>query len=177
MDLGFTEKAFRQYLAPERLGDNAEVVPVFSDMFSMGVVLAELLQGNHPVKNVEKLTKSRSAWRRFFSDPDYDLKGVSSEIIKKLILSCLETNPKNRPTPEEAIDTICLDLNQRLGEDIGATLDLWGKIANPSIASQYEHSAWASRRTVGLGGEQEALSIVNLEHKIQKIIVKDLETL
>jgi serine/threonine protein kinase len=48
VDLGFTNKALRQYRGPERLGDAARVVPKQSDVFAMGVIASELLQGRHP---------------------------------------------------------------------------------------------------------------------------------
>ncbi len=57
VDLGFSNKALRKYMAPERLAGN--VAPIKSDMFSMGVIASELLQGEHPAGNLKKVLKSK----------------------------------------------------------------------------------------------------------------------
>lgn len=55
-DLGFSNKALRQYLAPERLDGHVE--PKLSDIFAMGLITAELLQGRHPAPNLPKVLSS-----------------------------------------------------------------------------------------------------------------------
>ncbi len=128
VDLGYTNKAWRQYIAPERLGDTAHFVPEKSDIFSMGIIMAELLQRKHPALNLKTATKSEGSWIRAAEAMRWDLSGIQSERIKTLILSCLSMDPKKRPTAIECRSVLCEELKETHGLDIEPTLDLWSSI-------------------------------------------------
>ena len=63
VDLGYGRKVLREYMAPERI--EGTVVPIKSDMFSMGVIASELLQGHHPAGNIKKVSQYDGKWNRW----------------------------------------------------------------------------------------------------------------
>jgi len=66
VDLGLSNKVLRTHMAPERF--DAVVVPVKSDIFSMGIIAAELLQGQHPAENLKARTKSEGNWIKWVTE-------------------------------------------------------------------------------------------------------------
>lgn len=177
IDFGFTNKAFRQYLAPERLSDTdgqpGRVVPIQSDMFSMGVIIAELLQGTHPARDLKKAIKSEGKWKRLVEKGDWELNGIGSDRLKLLITRCLQVAPESRPSPEVCMSEICLELLEIYGQDIAPTLQLWDE--QSSSISDNEHTGWAATQTIGLGVEEEKRSKEALERRIKEVAVRDFE--
>jgi serine/threonine protein kinase len=174
IDLKFTDKAFRQYLAPERI--DGYVVPIKSDMFSMGVVVAELLQRHHPARNLKKVLGSKGKWKRCIEKADWNLDDINSERLKHLICSLLEVAPADRPTPAECISDICDELREMYSIDIAPNLLASNEISQLSPIAEADHSAHAARQVIGLGPRDELLSRKKLEWRIGEVIVRDFET-
>lgn len=177
IDLGFTNKAFRQYLAPERLpgpdGLPGRVVPIQSDMFSMGIVAAELLQRNHPARDLKKAMGSEGKWKRCVETGDWNLNEISSDRLRQLIMKCLQVSPESRPTPDECVGEICSELLEIYGQDIAPTLQLWNEQSSP--IAENEHIGWAATQTIGLGVDEEKRSGDVLERRLKGVAVRDFE--
>jgi serine/threonine protein kinase len=174
IDLKFTKKAFRQYLAPERI--DGHVVPIKSDMFSMGIVVAELLQRHHPARNLKKVLGSEGKWKRWIEKADWNLDGIGSERLRHMICCLLEVAPANRPTPAECISDICDELRLKHDIDIAPNLMLSNEFSHMSSIAEAEHLGHAARRIIGLGTHDEILSRKKLERRINEVIVHDIES-
>ena len=172
VDLGFSTKALRQYLAPERL--DGRVIPAQSDVFAMGVIAAELLQGRHPAPNLKAACQSDGKWKRWIVNGLRALDGISSDRIRSLIERCLHADPKNRPTPHECLHEICAELREAHGLEIEPTLALWRAplVDAPPIAED-EHAAWAAAQWIGPGGAEARRSREQLEQRLGEIDVQD----
>jgi len=169
VDLGFTNKADRQYLAPERM--DRKVIPALSDMFSMGVIAAEVLQGRHPSP---KKATSDGKWMRWIDKGERDLSGVASPRLKEIILQCLRPNANERPTPSYCLNEICIEIEQVCGHSIAATLELWRRSASP--IAEDEHAAWAAAESIKLDQKQTSTSQKHLESRLNQIAVSNFET-
>lgn len=170
---GFTNKAQRQYLAPERL--KGKFIPCKSDMFSMGIIAAELLQGRHPAPNLKKALSSGEKWDRCVEKKEWKLDGIICHRLQKLILKCLAYHHEDRPTPEECLSEICAELRETYDQDIGPTLQLWNERKLPAI-SVYQRAAWVALQASDLGGQEAKRSRENIEQLIKGIIVLGLES-
>ena len=172
IDLGFTKKAQREYMAPERIG--GEFIPSGSDVFSMGVIAAELLQGRHPCPHLSKALRSEGKWIRWVNEGERDLQGVASVHIKEMILQCLRPNAYERPTPDHCLGELCNEIDRVLGYSIKPTLDLWRRptIGSEQIAAD-EHFAWASVQSIKLNEEQAAVSRAEVSTRLSQILVTD----
>jgi serine/threonine protein kinase len=130
-------------MAPERFHDG--VVPVKSDMFSMGIIASELLQGHHPAGNLKKVLTSEGKWLRWVSGRERNLQGIESRVMKSVIERCLDPDPDLRPQPLEMLDAICAELETAYGLEIADTLRLWRSEAGSNVpVAQAEHLAWAA---------------------------------
>lgn len=102
-----------------------------SDVFSFGVVVMEVLAGrrvldrnrpNNEMNLVEWAKPYISNKRKILRVVDPRLEGQCSLIqalkLGKLALSCLETNPKRRPTMAEVV-TVLEQLNQQNDPNVG----------------------------------------------------------
>lgn len=175
VDLGFTNKAQRQYLAPERM--DRKVIPALSDMFSMGVIAAEVLQGRHPAPNISKAIGSEGKWRRWIEQGERDLSGVTSPRLKETIFQCLRPNADERPTPSYCLNEICIEIEKISGHSIAATLELWRRPAiGTSVIAEDEHIAWAAAESIKLDEQQTSKSRKYLEDRLNQIDVSDFET-
>jgi hypothetical protein len=175
VDLGFTNKAQRHYLAPERM--DKKFVPALSDVFSMGVIAAEVLQGHHPCLNLPKAVGSEGKWRRWIEGGERDLTGVTSPHLREMILQCLRPNAAERPTPSCCLNEICNEIQRVCGYSITATLELWRRpaIGDGPIA-QDEHAAWAAAQSIKLDEQQTSISRKHLEARLDQIAVTNFET-
>jgi serine/threonine protein kinase len=176
VDLGYTHKAFRQYLAPERIDDRRYFEPISSDMFSMGIICAELIQGYHPVQNFKKSTKSNNAWLRSIRKSDWKLDGIASAPIKELILKCLSPNTKNRPTPDYVIDLLSSEIKGLIGVDIKPALEASNTQFHDET-STIEHLAWAAPQTTNLSDKQALKTKSRLKREYNNILISDLDSL
>jgi serine/threonine protein kinase len=180
IDYGYTSKAHRPYVAPERLGDHPVFIPEKSDMFSMGMIAAELIQGHHPSPNFKKAEAHDSKWLRQIDAGKWNLEGISPGRIKDLIERCIDPDPAKRPSATEAIQTLCQELREVHGVDIGPTLDYWTAMACqsnvPSISSTSEEIERLAR-TLGLGVEQESKSFQRLRQIFESMNPKDIYSL
>ncbi len=84
------------YMAPEQLeGSGASV---HTDLFSLGVVLYEVLTGRHPF-SAHTLTELREDYRKAKRpSPPSEFAGELEPNADSVILRCLETDPKERPS-------------------------------------------------------------------------------
>lgn len=180
IDYGFTNKALREYIAPERLGGSPAVVPEKSDVFSMGIIAAELLMGRHPSKNLQRAKKSEGEWIKHATRGDWDLSNLPSETLRNLILSCLNSLPDERPTAYTAMQLICEEINNLEGFDIAPTIDRWNRektqAALPFISERSEEIERLVQ-TIGLGNQVEANSVRRLRQILKSIKPDDLYSL
>jgi hypothetical protein len=164
-DYGYTTKAHRPYLAPERIGEHPSVVPEKSDMFSMGMIAAELIQGRHPSPNLKKAESHEGRWLRQIAAASWDLGGIESQRLKNFVLRCIDAEPDRRPSAAEAVEAICLELKETSGLDLAPDLALWTKAASESYVpyiSSVSDEIERLGRTRGLGAEQENKSLERL---------------
>lgn len=180
IDYGFTSKAHRPYVAPERLGDKPVFVPEKSDMFSMGMIAAELIQGHHPSPNFKKAESHDSKWLRQIDAGNWNLEGITPGRIKNLIERCIDPDPEKRPSATEAIQTLCQELKEVHGLDIGPTLEHWTSAASQSYApyiSSTSEEIVRLARTLGLGAEQESKSLERLRQIFETMTPKGIYSL
>lgn len=106
IDLGFSDRGWQPYMAPERYEGRVE--PVRGDMFSVGVIAAELLQGKHPCgRPVKELhSKGRSWWKRWANLGSRDLSGIEPPELQAVIAACLNKDPQARPLPRDVIEVV-----------------------------------------------------------------------
>ena len=176
VDLGFTNKAERQYRAPERLGADGKVIPALSDVFSMGIIAAEVIQGRPP--NNPKIPKtSDGKWQRWIEGAEWDLSGVESPRLEKFILQCLSLNAIDRPSPLDCLDEICSEIEHKYGYSIMETLKSWRMpAAGVSSIAADEHIAWAAPESVKLGEQQTSKSKEHLKGRLNQLEVVNFET-
>jgi serine/threonine protein kinase len=100
-DLGYTDRAWRPYLAPERQDGRFE--PIASDMFAVGILGVELLQGQHPagVPTHEVAKWSAKRWLRWARHDIRDLSGVRHPRTRAALDSCMAPDARERPGPGE----------------------------------------------------------------------------
>ena len=186
-DYGYTDKAFRPYVAPERLGQKGYVVPERSDIFSMGLIAAELVQGRHPCEEYEEAkltdvnwTTSQKKWTRKAERKDWDLKGIPSARVARLVDLCLDPDPSNRPTALECVHVLCEELKEVHDLDIEPTLQAWGAETIQNSAPYYSSNLGRIERlqgTKGLGEIEEAKTVTELREIFSTIQPDDLYTL
>jgi serine/threonine protein kinase len=163
----------RPYLALERIGPNGTFVPVKSDMFSMGVIASELLQGSHPhpAKNPNNLKKEN--WRKWHESGDRNLKDLQPPGLQRIVERCLDPCPDSRPDALEFLNEICAELKSTYDLDIAGTLRLW-RLDHP--VAQNEHYAWAAVQSQRLGADQSRVSLKDVTKRLQQANVVDFET-
>lgn len=172
VDYGFTHKALREYIAPERIGESPRVVPEKSDIFSMGIIAAELLLGRHPCANLKRATKSAGEWSKNAARGDWDLSDLPSDSLKSFIKQCLDPSPEDRPTAKDAVRLLCQELMALTGVNIEPTLDHW---SHENTQDQFPFISTRSEeverlmKTLGLGHEVEAKSIRRLRQIVESI--------
>lgn len=172
VDLGFTNKVLRDYMAPERF--KGEFSRIKSDMFSMGVIAAQLLQGCHPASNLKKHLKSEGSWKRWVESGERYLDGISSDRIRTMILRCLDHDPAARPDANECLGEICTELKETCHLDIEQTLAAWRRPISDSLVDQYEHQAWAANNSIRLGASEVIRSLEQITSRLNKVQVYDI---
>jgi hypothetical protein len=175
VDLGFSNKVLRTHMAPERL--DGIVVPVKSDIFSMGIIAAELLQGQHPAENLNARAKSEGAWRKWATGGTRNLTGVNSTKLQAVIQKCLCASPDLRPDALEFLNEICCELRTNFGLDVAKTLQLWrsGVVGDDPVANN-EQYAWAAKQSPRLGAHETEASLVQISEKLWGIDVVDFKS-
>jgi len=174
IDLGFPGKVFRPYKAPERI--EGYFVSIKSDMFSMGVIASELLQGRHPAPNLKRSEESDKSWKKWVKDGKRILDGISSSRIRTMILNCLDSDAATRPDANECLSAICAELKETYHIDIAQTLAAWRKPIFDSVAAQNDHQAWAANNSIRLGSSEVVRSLEQLISRLKKIQVHDINT-
>jgi serine/threonine protein kinase len=180
VEYGFTDKAFREYTAPERVKRDDKVgrfIPEKSDIFSMGIIASELLQGKHPANNLKSVKKSSGNWLRWVENHKPDLADINSIRLKNLILRCINPDFNLRPTAKECLDEICCELYEEHNLDVIPTLEAWRKDITKELGvSKAQHDSDVAIRTISLGAEQETHTHKKLENLINEIKVSTVET-
>ncbi|TAJ77601.1 MAG: protein kinase family protein [Gallionellaceae bacterium] len=172
VDLGFSGKVFRPYKAPERV--EGKFSPIKSDMFSMGVIAAQLLQGHHPAPNIKRAEESDKSWKKWVESGERKLEGISSDRIRTMILRCLNLDPAARPDANECLGEICAELKETYCLDIAQALAAWRKPIFESVAAQNEHQAWAANNSIRLGSSEVIRSLEQITSRLKKIQVHDI---
>jgi serine/threonine protein kinase len=174
VDLGLSQMASREYLAPERL--DGTVVPIKSDMFSMGVVASQLLQGQHPAGNLGRL-QSDGKWRRWVKNGERNLQEIESPRLRTMIERCFCASPDSRPDALEFLHEICAELKARYRLDIVGTLELWrSTYPGDDSAAQNDYASWAALQSPLLGVRETQASLDNTLKRLNRIRVIDFET-
>ena len=188
LDYGLTNKSWRIYTAPERLEGMGKFVPEKSDVFSMGIIAAELLQGKHPSENLKR-AKREGEWEKRARKQEWDLSGIASKTIQDFILRCLSYNAEDRPLASEAISFFSKEFKELTALDISPTLEYWltwdtkesapelsdqcAQFA-PALESKYSHELEKLNKiaSAGLGGMVQSRTIRRLREicaNIEKI--------
>jgi serine/threonine protein kinase len=161
LDYGYTNKALRAYMAPERLGAEAMFVCEKSDMFAMGIIVAEVLQGKHPALNLKRACESDGEWSKRAVRGDWNFEGITSDRLRNLVKGCLDPDPSKRPTAIEGMKLICDEMKEVHGIDIEPTLVFWSK---PSLQDTLPFISNTSQeivrllKTIGLGNLETSKS-------------------
>jgi serine/threonine protein kinase len=178
VDLGYSNKVDRQYMAPERMGGT--VVPIKSDMFSMGVIASELLQGQHPagdLKNLKKVRQSEGKWRRWIDSKERFLGEIQSPRLHRIIERCLDPMPDSRPSATEFLEELCTELKCGYSIDVVQTLILWrSRIFGDNIVAKHDYEAWAAVQSLRLGELEKQTSLQQIAKKMEQINVHDFES-
>jgi serine/threonine protein kinase len=98
-----TFKGTFHYMSPERI--QGESHSFDSDIWSLGLTIAECCFGKLPFaesKQVEVDMWEVLSWAQEF--PENMKKQVCSEEFKEFCNKCVETNPEDRPSPEELLE-------------------------------------------------------------------------
>jgi serine/threonine protein kinase len=174
VDLGFSNKALRNYMAPERL--DRTVVRIKSDMFSMGVIASELLQGHHPAENLKKALESEGKWKKWVENGERNLRQIQSTRLQRIIERCLDPNPDSRPDSLEFLDELCAELSSTHCLDVAKTLGLWRSGASGGdLVAQHDHEAWAAVQSPRLGAAETQASLQQISKKMEQVNVIDFE--
>lgn len=86
------------YMAPERFADNAEPLPE-SDIWALGATLYEIVTGDVPFGD-------RGGLAQIDGDSLPAIRQDVPKEIKKIIASCLDKDPKKRPTARRIVELI-----------------------------------------------------------------------
>ncbi len=168
-------KAWRLYLAPERL--EKRVIPIKSDIFSMGIVASELLQGCHPAPNPKKLNESEGKWKEWANSGIRNLEQIKSPRLKRIIKLCLDPSPDARPDALSFLDEVCAELKLTYGFGIEQTLKLWrSPVSGDDPVAKSEHVAWAATQSLRLGTNETEKSFRKISEQLQQINVIDFES-
>jgi len=174
VDLGFSNKVLREYMAPERF--DGKVVPIKSDMFSMGVIASELLQGHHPAENLKKALGSEGKWRKWVESGERNFRQIQSPRLQRIIERCLDPFPDSRPDSLEFLDELCAELRSTHCLDVAKTLALWRSGASgDDLVAQHEHEAWAAAQSPRLGAAETQASLQQISKKMEQVNVIDFE--
>lgn len=162
-DLGLTEKGWRPYVAPERLHGRFESPA--SDMFGLGVMGTELLQGMHPAGSpVEQVGKwTREKWLRWARGGRRELSGVQHAGVRQVLESCLAPQPSDRPRPDELIARVVEVIEREYHVPFQWWLDFWNTDAQKA---ELVGVAWGFQEAAKLGQESLDSTIQTLEQRL-----------
>ena len=170
IDLDEHMKVFREYMAPER--KESSFIKEKSDIFSLGVVLAQLLLNRHPARNLKKAKKSLGNWIRCVDNKDWDLSGIESEEIKIHILSCLSNIGDDRPSIDEFIKKLTILLKDEYKYDFNKHYQQF----LPKLENTLEHRIWAAHQAETLNDNEKEKSLSDLKNMLKREVVEDLES-
>ena len=180
LDYGYTNKALRAYMAPERLGAKAVFVSEKSDMFAMGIIVAEVLQGKHPASNLKRARESDGEWSKRALRGDWNLEGITSARLRDLVKGCLDPDPSKRPSAMEGMKLICSEMKEAHGIDIEPTLVFW---STPSFQDTLPFISSTSQeierlmKTIGLGNLEASKSANRLREIFGTLTPVDIYSL
>ena len=120
----------------------------------MGILLAHLLQKKHPAKNLKKSKKSEGNWLKCVENSEWDLTEIDSIRIKTLIESSLSYSFEKRPSIDEFIETLHMELNETYRLD-SVLSDLRMQNREYEKVDPNEHLAWASSQTFSISNKKK----------------------
>jgi len=167
-------KSLREYTAPERLGDKCDqkFIPEKSDMFSIGIIAAEIIQMRHPSSNLKKVKKSEGKWIRSIAEQSWDLTGIDSRPVRELVLNCLDTDPSKRPNAHEAIQVLTRELKELHQVDLTSAIELFNKKGSywdensDSNKREVRNQIEQLKRKIGLGPDEDLKTAAGLNRII-----------
>jgi hypothetical protein len=164
IDLGYSTRAWRPYLAPERF-DNT-FVPIASDVFALGVIAAEILQGKHPAgDSTARIAKwKEDKYRKWAGSSERDLSQVDLPKVRELLNRCLTADPQHRPGADEFIQVLALAIRATSGTDIVHWLQAMNQQAVKD--SNLNHEIWAAKEFAVGGPRPLERSILDLEERL-----------
>jgi hypothetical protein len=87
-----------RYMSPEQA--RGEDFPASSDIFSLGIVLYELVTGRHPFEEPTEMATLHAIWSKPILSPRHWTPELSP-ILENLILHMLDREPRRRPSAED----------------------------------------------------------------------------
>ena len=158
-------RGWRPYSAPERT--DGTFIPQSSDIFALGVIGVELLQGLHPAgRPTGQVAKwSDTEWTRWAASGPRSVNRVPFSALRDMLDACLTPDPSRRPLCHDLLDVTARTLEEHgVGCD---ALGVWTDQARNLPGNRESSvSAWSSRQVGALSAEKLWEQIRHLEARL-----------
>ena len=174
LDLGFTNKALREYMAPERL--DGTFITEKSDVFAAGLIVAQLFHGEHPAPNLKKAKKSEGNWRRCVEQGVWEISSLASDDeVYELILSCLSYDPAKRPTAGEVLIRLSEVYEQKFAYPLTELMRNW-KLTQSS-SERVKQLVYVAQQSLSLGEKERRQAAFELIVELESSYKNDIYAL
>ena len=154
----FFQRCHPAYQAPERFDEH--FIPIASDIFSVGVIICEVLTGLHPAGKNSVATKKRKEWEQWAKYGERKVSHLPKTLVE-IITYCLDPVAKVRPNIDAVIATLVRVLEQDHDIFLSQYLEMISAKARQNQI--VGHRSWALRESARLGSESQDKSIIELE--------------